>query len=82
MVQATCFFALDTGPSVPDPPEQIADWLRADFPDDPEMWVSTEANYQSRYEQSLVVLSRELTMRLHTGRAVRRSSRKSGQGCD
>jgi IS30 family transposase len=33
-------------------PEQIAGRLRADFPDQPEMWVSTETIYQSLYVQS------------------------------
>ena len=28
-------------------PEQISGWLRVEFPDDPEMWVSTETIYQS-----------------------------------
>jgi IS30 family transposase len=30
-------------------PEQIAGRLRADFPNSPEMWVSTETIYQSLY---------------------------------
>ena len=60
-------------------PEQIAGRLRADFPDDPEMWVSTETIYQSLYVQSRGALKRELTACLRTGRAVRRPSRKVGQ---
>ena len=33
-------------------PEQISGRLRVEFPDDPEMWVSTETIYQSLYVQS------------------------------
>ncbi len=33
-------------------PEQIAGRLRQQYPDDPEMWVSTETIYQSLYVQS------------------------------
>ena len=33
-------------------PEQIAGRLREDYPDQPEMWVSTETLYQSLYVQS------------------------------
>lgn len=60
-------------------PEQIAGRLRADFPDDPEMWVSTETIYQSLYVQSRGALKRDLAVCLRTGRAVRRPSRKVGQ---
>ena len=45
-------------------PEQIAGRLRADFPDQPEMWVSTETIYQSLYVQSRGALRRELTAHL------------------
>ena len=56
-------------------PEQIARRLREDFPDDPEMWVSTETIYQSLYVQSRGALRRELTECLRTGRAMRNPSR-------
>ena len=42
-------------------PEQIAGRLRRQFPDEPEMWVSTETIYQSLYVQSRGALKRELT---------------------
>jgi IS30 family transposase len=45
-------------------PEQIAGRLRADFPDQPEMWVSTETIYQSLFVQSRGALRRELTAHL------------------
>jgi IS30 family transposase len=59
-------------------PEQIAGRLRADFPDQPEMWVSTETICQSLYVQSRGALRRELTAHLRTGRMLRSPSRKPG----
>ena len=60
-------------------PEQITGRLRADFPNDPEMWVSAETIYQSLYVQSRGALRQDLTKCLRTGRALRRPSRKPGQ---
>ena len=60
-------------------PEQIAGRLRVQFPDDPEMWVSTETIYQSLYVQSRGALRRELTRCLRTGRALRHPGRQPGQ---
>jgi len=60
-------------------PEQIAGRLRRRFPDDPEMWVSTETIYQSLYVQSRGALRRELTRYLRTGRALRKPGRAVGQ---
>ena len=60
-------------------PEQIAGRLKVEFPDQPEMQVSTETIYQSLYVQSRGALKHELTRYLRTGRAVRRPSRKVGQ---
>ena len=60
-------------------PEQIAGRLRVEFPDQPEMWVSTETIYQSLYVQSRGALRRELTKCLRTGRALRRPGRRAGQ---
>jgi IS30 family transposase len=56
-------------------PEQISHSLPAQFPDRPEMRVSTETIYQSLYVQSRGALRRELTTCLRTGRAVRRPKR-------
>ena len=52
-------------------PEQIANRLRADFPDDESMRVSHEAIYQALYVQGRGALRRELTGYLRTGRALR-----------
>jgi transposase, IS30 family len=60
-------------------PEQIAGRLKLDFPNQPEMQVSTETIYQSLYVQSRGALKRDLTRYLRTGRAVCRPSRKVGQ---
>jgi len=46
--------------------------LRHEFPDEPEMWVSTETIYQSLYVTSRGALRRELTKCLRTGRALRK----------
>jgi IS30 family transposase len=52
-------------------PEQIANRLRVDFPDDDSMRISHEAIYQSLYVQGRGALRRELTACLRTGRALR-----------
>jgi IS30 family transposase len=52
-------------------PEQIANRLPVDFPDDPMMRVSHEAIYLALYVQGRGALRRELTACLRTGRALR-----------
>jgi IS30 family transposase len=52
-------------------PEQIANRLPVDFPDDETMRVSHEAIYQALYVQGRGALRRELTACLRTGRALR-----------
>jgi IS30 family transposase len=52
-------------------PEQIANRLRGDFPDDETMRISHEAIYQALYVQGRGALRRELTACLRTGRALR-----------
>jgi transposase, IS30 family len=59
-------------------PEQISQRLRADFPDNPEMWVSHETIYRSLYVQGKGELKRELTRCLRTGRAMRKPRRRLG----
>ena len=60
-------------------PEQISRRLRADHPDDPEMWVSHEVIYQSLYVQGRGALRRELTACLRSGRAIRKPRRDPAQ---
>jgi IS30 family transposase len=52
-------------------PEQIANRLRIDFPDDDSMRVCHEAIYQALYVQGRGALKRELVACLRTGRALR-----------
>jgi IS30 family transposase len=52
-------------------PEQIANRLRVDFPDDGSMRISHEAIYQALYVQGRGALRRELTACLRTGRVLR-----------
>jgi len=62
-------------------PEQIANRIRVDFPDDESMRISHEAIYQSLYIEGRGALKRELVWCLRTGRALRapreRSRRKT-----
>jgi len=57
-------------------PRQIARELRSEFPNNPEMWVSHEAIYQSIYVQGRGALRRELAVHLRTGRALRKPRNK------
>lgn len=52
-------------------PEQIANRLPVDFPNDESMRISHEAIYQALYVQGRGALRRELTACLRTGRALR-----------
>jgi IS30 family transposase len=62
-------------------PEQIANRLRVDFPDDGAMRISHEAIYQALYVQGRGALRRELTACLRTGRALRvPRARTQGRG--
>ncbi|MGW8066593.1 IS30 family transposase [Streptomyces ziwulingensis] len=62
-------------------PEQIANRIKRDFPDDESMRISHEAIYQALYIQGRGALKRELILCLRTGRALRapraRSRRKT-----
>jgi IS30 family transposase len=62
-------------------PEQIANRLRIDFPDDDSMRISHEAIYQALYVQGRGALRRELVACLRTGRALRvPRARMQGRG--
>jgi IS30 family transposase len=61
-------------------PEQIANRLRLDFPDDESMSISHEAIYQSLYVQGRGALRRELTACLRSGRALRVPRARSRRG--
>jgi IS30 family transposase len=52
-------------------PQQIANRLRLEFPDQPEMWVSHETIYQSLYVQTRGGLRKDLTAYLRTKRSKR-----------
>jgi IS30 family transposase len=52
-------------------PEQIAQRLKVEFPDDASMRISHEAIYQALYVQGRGALKRELVACLRTGRALR-----------
>jgi IS30 family transposase len=62
-------------------PEQIANRLPVDFPDDASMRISHEAIYQALYIQGRGALRRELSACLRTGRALRvPRARTQGRG--
>ena len=64
-------------------PEQIAQRVVRDFPDDPTMRISHEAIYQALYIQGRGALRQELTACLRTGRALRvprARTRRTGKG--
>ncbi len=62
-------------------PEQIANRIRIDFPDDKSMRISHEAIYQALYVQGRGALKRELVACLRTGRALRvPRARTQGRG--
>jgi transposase, IS30 family len=62
-------------------PVQIAHWLRQEFPDRPEQWVSHETIYQAIYYQARGELRRELThqVALRSGRAARRPQSRAAR---
>ena len=53
-------------------PQQVAGWLKATYPNDPEMQVSHETIYRTLFIQSRGALRKELTAYLRTGRVIRR----------
>src|SRR5262245_56793870 len=61
-------------------PQQIAGWLRAPFPSDPEMQLPHQPIYLSLYVQSRGVLKRELVAHLRRGRRFRHSRHATTAG--
>lgn len=58
-------------------PEQIAAWLRAEYPDRPRWHVCHETIYQALYNGASGGLSRRLTKKLRTGRPLRKRRRRA-----
>jgi len=54
-------------------PEQIGLWLRVEFPDQPQWWVSHESIYQALYVQSKGAYKDQVNQALRTGRIQRKS---------
>ncbi len=63
-------------------PQQIAQQLRRDHPDDPRWWVSTEAIYHSLYVQGRGGLRAELSAHLKSRRTQRASQQRQGKIVD
>ena len=63
-------------------PEQIAGWLKVEYPSDPSRHVSHETIYRTLYIRPRGVVEKSLTKRLRTRRTMRRSrnSTTAGQG--
>jgi IS30 family transposase len=61
-------------------PEQIAGWLKCEYPDDPHMHISHEAIYRTLYVQARGALNKELATHLRRRRPMRRSRRYSTAG--
>jgi len=61
-------------------PQQIAGWLRDQYPDNPEMWVSHETIYRSLFVQARGALKKELLGHLRSKRRTRRSRHATDRG--
>ena len=61
-------------------PQQIAGWLKAEYPGNPELWVSHETIYRSLFVQARGALKKELIGHLRSTRRIRRSRHATAQG--
>ena len=61
-------------------PEQIAGWLKAEYPGDERYHVSHETIYQSLFIQARGALKKELTAHLRSQRTIRRSKHAKTKG--
>lgn len=61
-------------------PQQIAGWLRDQYPGNPEMWVSHETIYRSLFVQARGALKKELIGHLRSKRRIRRSIHSTDRG--
>jgi len=61
-------------------PQQIAGWLKTEYPDRPEFWVSHETIYRSLFVQARGALKRELIGHLRSKRRLRRSRHATARG--
>lgn len=61
-------------------PQQIAGWLKAEYPENPERWVSHETIYRSLFVQARGALRRELIGHLRSKRRIRRSRHATDRG--
>ena len=61
-------------------PEQIAHWLKLEFPRDDDMHLSAETIYRSLFLQTRGVLKKELLAHLRSARLMRRARNAPGRG--
>ena len=61
-------------------PQQIAGWLREQYPENPELWVSHETIYKSLFVQTRGALKKELIGHLRSKRRIRRSRNATYRG--
>jgi IS30 family transposase len=61
-------------------PQQIAGWLKTQYPESPELWVSHETIYRSLFVQARGALKKELIGHLRSKRRIRRSRHATARG--
>jgi transposase, IS30 family len=61
-------------------PQQIAGWLKDEYPENPELWVSHETIYRSLFVQARGALKKELIGHLRSKRRIRRSRHATDRG--